>query len=88
MIRKLKYHCLPSNDLLTIFTSFVCSILEYGAPVWSSGITKQQRNAVEFIRKRACRLNLGPNYCSYLDALRDYGLESLAKDVNNFIVLS
>ena len=42
LLRKLKYHLLASNDLVTIFTSFVHPVLEYGDSVWLSGITKQQ----------------------------------------------
>ena len=77
MLRKLKYHFLSTSDLVLIYTCYVRPILEYAAPVWSSGITKQQCNAIERIQKRACRIALGPDYRHYSDALQVCKLDTL-----------
>ena len=77
MLRKLKHLSLSVNDLLTIYTSFVRPVVEYAAPVWSSGITQSQRITVERIQKRACRIILGSGYHEYHSALHECKLDSL-----------
>ena len=42
MLRLLKGHGLPSCDLLTIYLGYIRPILEYAAPVWNSGLTRNQ----------------------------------------------
>ena len=77
MLRKLKHFSLSVSDLLTIYTSFVRPVVEYAAPVWSSGITQSQRITVERIQKRACRIILGSGYHDYHSALHECKLDSL-----------
>ena len=40
--RLLKGHGLPSCDLLIIYLGYIRPILEYAAPVWNSGLTRNQ----------------------------------------------
>ena len=55
----------------------VRSILEYAAPVWHSGLTKQQSNQIERIQKQAFRIILGQDYISYEVACTILSMEPL-----------
>ena len=78
MLRILKGFKLPAEDLLVVYCSYVRPVVEYCAPVWHSGLTEQQTMQIERIQKRACRLMLGLNYNTYVDALATLDIPSLA----------
>ena len=69
MLSRLKKFDLSVEDLVTIYVGFVRPLLEYAVPVWHSGLTEKQHQALERIQKRACRIILGGGYSSYQDAL-------------------
>ena len=77
MLRTLRSHGLPHHDLLTIFVAFVRPILEYAAPVWSSGLTLDQRSRLERLQKRALRIIFRGQYTDYEDILSRSKLSSL-----------
>ena len=77
MLRILKRHCLPVRDLLTIYDGYVRPILEYGTPVWNSGITKKQCESLTKIQKRALRIIVGARYTTYQNVLTCFDMETL-----------
>ena len=65
------------TTLLTLYHWFLRTILEYAAPVWHAGITREQANKIERIQKRCFRIILKDAYTSYEEALVLLGQESL-----------
>ena len=56
---RLNYHyCLSAPDLqlVTFYTSWSTSILEYACQVWHSGLTVAQSDTLESVQKRALRI--------------------------------
>ena len=56
----LKRAGLSSNELLTIYTAMIRSVLEYGCEIWHPGLTKESGDELEHVQKRALRIAL-PN---------------------------
>lgn len=79
LIRILKGHGLPIEDLCTIYTGFLRPLVEYASPVWNGGLTKEQVDRLERVQKRTLKIILGPNYQSYETALNLMNLSSLAE---------
>ena len=65
MLRLLKRHHLPIPDMIAIFHGYIRPILEYGVPVWSGAINKEQIATLERIQKRALRIIFGRDYTTY-----------------------
>jgi len=78
LLKRLRRFNLPCNDLITIYTGYIRPILEYAAPAWTPGLTKEQVQKLEHVQKRACRIILGNAYTGYSHALQSLGLTSLA----------
>ncbi|KAI8495538.1 hypothetical protein Bbelb_265100 [Branchiostoma belcheri] len=76
-LRRLKTFGVTSDDLVTVYTSFVRPTCEYAVPVWQPGITQTQRLQLERIQRRAVRTILGAHYTSYTDACHTLGLTTL-----------
>ncbi|KAI8502591.1 hypothetical protein Bbelb_192930 [Branchiostoma belcheri] len=76
-LRRLKTFGVTSDDLVTVYTSFVRPTCEYAVPVWQPGITQTQRLQLERIQRRAFRTILGAHYTSYTDACHTLGLTTL-----------
>ena len=68
MLRKLKAAGLNSQELLIVYKGYIRPLLEYAAPLWHPGLTKQQVDQVENIQKRVCKYILGRNYKSYTES--------------------
>lgn len=79
MLRLLKRHGLPQQDLMTIYTSSIRPITEYAAPVWNCAITNNEKCSIERIQKRALRIMLGRGYTTYEEVLPTCGLVSLVE---------
>ena len=79
MLRLLKKHNLPCNDLLTIYRSYVRPILEYGAPVWNGALTRHQRESLEKIQKRALRIIHGSFFTNYQEILNACQFKTLGQ---------
>ncbi|XP_033109080.1 uncharacterized protein LOC117110472 [Anneissia japonica] len=69
-LRRAGFNC---DELLTIYRSHVRPVLEYAAPLWHPGLTKQQSMAIERIQTRVCRCILADKFISYSDALSKLG---------------
>ena len=83
MLRLLKRHGLPLNDLLTIYTCYIRPVLEYGAPVWNGGLTKNQITRLERVQKRAPRVIVGSRYTTYDVVLTTLNIASLSERRKN-----
>ncbi|CAB4031467.1 RNA-directed DNA polymerase from mobile element jockey, partial [Paramuricea clavata] len=70
-LRKLKKAGLSDKDLVTIYSSFIRSRIEYASPAWST-LTQGQSDLIESIQRRALRILLPE--MSYQDALNYTGL--------------
>ena len=46
MLRKLKAAGLNSQELLIVYKGYIRPLLEYAAPLWHPGLTKQQVDQV------------------------------------------
>ena len=51
ILSRLKKFRIPHEDLVDVYKSYVRPALEYAAPVWHSGLTKQQTSDLEKIQK-------------------------------------
>jgi hypothetical protein len=56
-LRKLKKAGLSDKDLVTIYSSFFRSRIEYASPAWST-LTQGQSDLIESIQRRALRILL------------------------------
>ena len=65
------------EQLKTVYISRIRSILEFAAPVFSSGLTDEQCRQLELIQKKAFAIILGDRYASYESALNALNLERL-----------
>ena len=78
MLTKLKYLCVPTEDLLNIYILYVRSLLEYCSVVWHSTLTAEQSQKLESVQKVCLKVILGETYSGYKDALEYCGLDSLS----------
>ena len=77
IIKRLKRAGANKEDLIDVYSKQVRSVLEFGAPVWSSGLTKEEIDDIERVQKAFLHILLGQNYFSYENALLTSGLDSL-----------
>ena len=78
MLRLLKRHGLPYDDLLTIYMCYIRPVIEYAAPVWNGGLTKNQITRLERVQKRVLRVIIGARYSTYDTVLDELKIESLS----------
>lgn len=77
----LKRAGVPANDIVKVYSTITRPILEYAAEIWHPGLTKQQSQILEHIRKRA--LAIAFNDLNYEEAIVTSGLETLQIRRNN-----
>ncbi|KAI8479751.1 hypothetical protein Bbelb_424990 [Branchiostoma belcheri] len=77
LLCRLRQFNLPVEDLLTVYKSFVRPVVEYAAPVWHGGLTRDQRKKIENIQRRAAKIMLGRNYHGYSSACEVLHLQTL-----------
>ena len=66
-----------TSQLLQIYQTRVRSTLEFGAPVYHSGLTKEQSTKIEMVQKKALVIILGSRYQNYESALVELNIERL-----------
>ena len=66
-----------TDQLLTVYTSKIRSILEFAAPVFHSGLTKKQSQKLEMVQKKAFVIILSNLYINYETALTTLNMERL-----------
>ena len=86
MLRKLKEAGFNSQELLSVYKSYIRPVLEYAVPLWHAGLTQWQSNRIEMIQKRVCEYILGREYISYVDSLAELEIDHLhIRKEHNFI---
>ena len=65
ILRRLRNLGANKCELVDIYNKQCRSILEFGAPAWHSGITKQERIDIERVQKVALHIILGQKYENY-----------------------
>ena len=68
----------PVEDMVTIYTSYIRSILEQSCTVWHSSLTQENSEDLERVQKSAMRIILGDNYTTYDNALEILMLAKLS----------
>ena len=66
-----------TEQLLKVYQTRVRSTLEFAAPVFHGGLTKEQSRQIESIQKKAFAIIMGRSYTSYESALITLDLECL-----------
>ena len=77
MIKRLQKAGANLEDLTDIYTKQVRSVLEFGVPVWNSGLNKEESSDIERVQKAFLHIALGQTYLSYEHALDVSKLETL-----------
>ena len=78
ILRRLKSHGANESELRDIYCKHIRSILEYGAAVWHSGLTLENKANIERVQKAALTIILGKRYINYENALATLKLDSLS----------
>ena len=79
ILYKIAQFSAPITDLVTIYISYVRSILEQSCTIWHSGLTKDDSSNLERVQKCAVKIILGNSYSTYLEGLETLMLSTLAK---------
>ena len=77
VIHRAKKFNFSIKTILTLFQWYIRTPLEYAAPVWHPGLTKEQHHQLERIQKRCFRVILGQQYTTYAEALAQLNQQSL-----------
>ena len=77
MIKRLQKAGANLEDLTDIYIKQVRSVLEFGVPVWNSGLNKEESSDIERVQKAFLHIALGQAYTSYEHALDISKLETL-----------
>ena len=80
-LRLLKRAGVDQQSMLTVYTTCIRSVLEYGCQVWNFNAPQYLSEEIERVQKRALRL-ICP-HLSYSQALEQTQLPALAKRLNN-----
>ena len=77
IIKRLKQAGANLEDMSDVYIKQIRSVLEFGAPVWNSSLTKEEIYDIERIQKSFLYIVLGSDYGSYQNALNLSNLETL-----------
>ena len=69
MLRTLKRFSFNPSELITVYRGYIRPIIEYADVIWHSSLTLKQSQTLESIQRRACKMILGFEYVSYVNAL-------------------
>ena len=83
LLRRLKRFGVSTQDLTTVYTTYIRPAMEYAAPVWHPALTRTQSTRLERLQKRACRIILGTQYKDYNAALSSLNLIPLEERRTN-----
>ena len=76
-LRRMKNLGLSNDIIYDVYTKEIRSILEFGAPVWSGGLTNTDSNKIEKVQKKVYKIILSQNYKSYESACKEFNTVSL-----------
>ena len=77
ILHKLYSFNIPTEDLITIYKLYIRSLVEQNVAVWSSSITEEESQDIEWVQKVAMKIILKEYYTCYEDSLNITGLEKL-----------
>ena len=77
LLRRLKAQGADTCDLKDIFEKQIRSVLEFGTPVYTAGLTNEDKNNIERVQRTAAHVILGVNYTDYKSALDYLSLDTL-----------
>lgn len=77
----LKRSSVPTHELIHYYKSVVRPVLEYACPIWQTNLTKDQRERIENVQRRALRIISG--FGDYLSQCATFGIEPLAARFNH-----
>ena len=83
LLRKLSEFGAPTEDLKTIYISYIRSVLEQSAVVWHTSLTTENISDLERVQKSAIKIILKNRYQDYQNALQILDLEDLVQRRNN-----
>jgi hypothetical protein len=69
LLHKIVEFSAPVEDMVTIYTSYIRSILEQSCTVWHSSLTQEDSEDLERVQKSAIRVILGEYYTTYEEGL-------------------
>ena len=76
-LRRLKLLGASENTLIDIYKLFCRSVLEYGAPVWTGGLSSTNSKNIERIQKNAYKIIYGwKDYDDCLEEIEEDNLET------------
>ena len=77
-MHKLREFSPPEEDMVTIYTSYVRSILEQSCSIWHSSLTQEDSEDLERVQKSAMRIIMQDDYTNYEEALEYLMLAKLS----------
>ena len=78
ILQNLYKFSVPLEDLISIYTLYIRSVVETSAVVWHSSLTLGQEMEIERVQKVALRIILKHNYLNYENALHITSLPRLS----------
>ena len=79
ILRKIAEFRPKYSDMITIYTSYIRSILEQSCQVWHSSLTQENAEDLERVQRSALRIILDEKFISYEHSLEVLNLETLAE---------
>ena len=76
-LRRLKALGASIETLLEMYQKSARSVLEFGAPLWTEGLTQKNKKDIERVQKTCFKVILGQHYSSYENALETLEQETL-----------
>ena len=77
MLRRIEAQGADIFDLKDIYEKQIRSVLEFGAPVFTAGLTGEDEINIERVQNTTAHVIQDQNYTPYKDALETLGLDSL-----------
>ena len=77
IIKRLRNAGASLEDMLDVYIKQIRSVLEFGVPVWNSGLTREEISDIERVQKSFLHIVLGQKYLNYESALLLTYLETL-----------
>ena len=79
LLHKIAEFSAPIEDMVSIYVSYIRSILEQSCTVWHSNLTIEDSEDLERVQKSAMRIILKDEYNSYEQALESLMLAKLSE---------
>ena len=76
-LRRMKKIGLSNDIIIDVYGKEIRSVLEFGAPVWTGGLTERDAKKNEKIQKTVLKIVLGHEYIDYDSAFDKFKLNSL-----------